>query len=77
MPDDPYTFEIDLPGVTLSHYDNHMVRRLSAMKGQFGDHQAFEQLLQQDDRVLYEVYELRRPEVAGELLHGLSVVHLL
>ena len=27
------------------------------------------------DPVSYQVYELRRPEVAGELLHGLSVVH--
>ena len=75
MPDEPYTFEIDLPGVTLSNYDNHIVRKLSAMKDQFDDSQAFEQMLEQEDRVLYEVFELRRPEVAGELLHGLSVVH--
>ena len=25
--------------------------------------------------VLYEVYEFKRPEVAGELLHGVSVIH--
>jgi glucose-6-phosphate isomerase len=25
--------------------------------------------------VLYEVYELQRPELAGELLHGISIVH--
>jgi glucose-6-phosphate isomerase len=25
--------------------------------------------------VLYEVYELERPEMAGELLHGISIVH--
>ena len=25
--------------------------------------------------MLYEVFELKRPEVAGELLHGVSVLH--
>jgi glucose-6-phosphate isomerase len=24
---------------------------------------------------LYEVYEIKRPEVAGEILHGISIVH--
>lgn len=75
MSSEPYTFEIELAGATLSQYDNHIVRNLSAMEGQFADTQAYEELLAREDLVLYHVYELRRPEVPGELFHGLSVVH--
>ncbi len=70
----PYTFDIPETGIPTS-YDNHIVRRLSAMKGQYRDTDAFNALLEQDDRILYEVYEFRRPEVSGELLHGISIIH--
>jgi glucose-6-phosphate isomerase len=45
------------------------------MKGQFADQHTFNAMLAQKDVLLYEVYELERPEVAGELLHGSSIVH--
>jgi glucose-6-phosphate isomerase len=45
------------------------------MQGQFSDKTAFEAMLQREDMVLYEVYEVKRPEIAGELPHGLSIVH--
>lgn len=72
----PYTFDI-LHGndILLSQYDNHIVRRLSAMKGQYLDQENYHSQLAQDDSILYEVYELRRPETEGELLHGISIVH--
>ncbi len=54
---------------------HHVVRRLSAMRGQYADSQAYEAMLAQEDVVLYEVYEIQRPEAAGELRHGLSIVH--
>lgn len=73
--DVPFTFEIDVAKATLDRYDNHIQRRLSAMAGQYQDQEAFEGLLAQEDILLYEVYETRRPERAGELLNGLSVVH--
>jgi glucose-6-phosphate isomerase len=67
----------DAPGdrTAPSRWDNHIRRRLSAMRGQFLDTAAFEQRLAEDDAVLYEVYEMRRPEAPGHLLHGISVVH--
>lgn len=74
MADQPYTFDVSIAEEILSHYDNHIVRNLSAMKGQFADAEAFDETLTQEDVVLYEVYELVRPELAGEMLHGLSVV---
>jgi glucose-6-phosphate isomerase len=56
-------------------YDNHLQRRLSALKGQYGDTAAYEELMAAGDPVVYEVYEMLRPEAAGELRSGLSVVH--
>jgi glucose-6-phosphate isomerase len=70
----PFTFSISVPDESLSEYDNHIVRRLSAMAGQYLDAQAFQTMLS-DDPVLYEVYEIQRPELAGELMNGLTIVH--
>ena len=71
----PFSLEVFLSGSELSSFDNHIQRRLSAMQGQFSDKTAFEAMLQREDMVLYEVYEVKRPEIAGELPHGLSIVH--
>lgn len=71
----PFTFDVSIVNAVLSEYDNHIERYLSAMKGQFADQQAFEALLAEEDKLLYEVYEIKRPEIAGELLNGLSIVH--
>jgi glucose-6-phosphate isomerase len=48
---------------------------LSDLRGRFLDEGAFEALVAREDPVVYEVHEVRRPEAAGELLSGLSVVH--
>lgn len=71
----PFTFDVSIADARLSEYDNHIERRLSSMRGQFLDQEAYNAMLEQEDSLLYEVYEIKRPEVSGELLHGLSVVH--
>ena len=58
-----------------THFDNHIQRRLSALRGQFLDQTAYQAMLERDDPVLYEVYEIQRPHEAGELLTGVSIVH--
>ena len=73
--DAPFTFGVNIPDATLDRYDNHITRTLSSMKGQYFDTEAFAAMLADDDRLLYEVYETRRPEIVGELLNGLSIVH--
>lgn len=75
MTDLPFTFDLLSPGGLPSHYDSHYERRLSSMKGQFNDPAAYADLAAQKDVVLYEVYELSRPLLAGELLSGVSVIH--
>lgn len=75
MSDLPFAYTVPLPIPIPSRQDNHIQRRLSALKGQFADAAAYERLLAEDDRVVYEVYEIQRPHVAGELLTGISIVH--
>jgi glucose-6-phosphate isomerase, archaeal len=75
MDNQPFTVDIAGSGLSLSRYDNHIRRTLTSMKGQFLDKQAYQCLLDQEDTLLYEVYEVKRPEVAGELLSGISIVH--
>jgi glucose-6-phosphate isomerase len=70
----PFTLSISISDGTLSEYDNHIVRHLSAMKGQFLDEQAYRAMLSQNP-VFYEAYEIKRCESAGELMHGISIVH--
>ncbi len=73
--DAPFTFRVNIADATLDPYDNHITRTLSSMKGQYFDTKTYEAMLAKDDQLLYEVYETKRPEIAGELLNGLSIVH--
>jgi len=73
--DRPFSADIVLPGGALTRYDNHYVRPLSAMRGYYADPEAYERLLARGDIALYEVYEVLRPEDAGELLHGTTILH--
>lgn len=75
MRDQPYTVDVSVKKKGLGEYDNHIVRRLSAMEGQFVDEEAYRRQLEQEDITLYEVYMLERPPVAGEMRHGMSIVH--
>ncbi len=75
MSDHPFAFDVPLPTGRPTHYDIHTTRTLSAMKGQYADQAAYAALLAQGDVVVYEVYEIKRPEVVGELLHGIAIVH--
>jgi glucose-6-phosphate isomerase len=45
------------------------------LRNQFADRDAYQAMLDSDDLLIYEVHENRRPEIAGELLSGLSIVH--
>jgi glucose-6-phosphate isomerase, archaeal len=71
----PFGLDVSLAESRLSEFDIHIVRRLSSMTGQYADRDSFAAMLEQDDEVVYEVYEIKRPEVEGEVSHGLSVVH--
>ncbi len=71
----PFTFTLPMPAVIPSRVDNHIERRLSALRGQFDDQAAYNEMLSTDDQLIYEVYEIQRPQVEGEILMGISIVH--
>lgn len=75
MTDTPFSFTIPLPDAVPTRFDHHIRRTLSSLKGQFLDTQAYERMLAEEDRLIYEVYDIQRPETAGELLSGISIVH--
>jgi len=75
MTDTPFTFTLPTPQVIPSRVDNHIERRLSALRGQFLDQESYAKMLSREDQLIYEVYEIKRPEVEGEILMGISIVH--
>ncbi|MGE5602005.1 MAG: glucose-6-phosphate isomerase family protein [Nitrososphaerales archaeon] len=75
MIDFPFTFTLPFPEIIPSRVDNHIQRRLSSMAGMFADQAAYERMLAQEDTLVYEVYEVKRPEATGELMCGISTVH--
>jgi glucose-6-phosphate isomerase len=75
MTDFPFVFTLPQPVGIPSHYDAYTRRTLSSLRGQYLDQQAYDAMLAKEDALVYEVYEIKRPEVAGELLMGVSVIH--
>jgi glucose-6-phosphate isomerase len=70
----PFGFDLMGPCAPPVAFDGHLERRLSMLRGQFSDEEAYARLLVSDP-LIYQVYEMRRPEVPGELAHGISIVH--
>lgn len=75
MQQTPFTFDLKMPPGIPEPYDNHIVRKLSAMQGMYLDTGAYAALLAQGDNVHYEVYEIVRPAAASEQPCGTSIVH--
>lgn len=71
----PFRFQLPQTGGVPSEYDKLTTRKLSSMKNMYQDSAAYDAVIAQNDPVLYEVYEIRRPEISGELLHGVTVLH--
>jgi glucose-6-phosphate isomerase, archaeal len=71
----PFAYKVDLINETISNPDTHITRKLSSMKGQYADAGSFEKMILIEDSLLYEVYEKLVPEIDGELLQGMSIVH--
>jgi len=50
-------------------------RFLSQMKGMFGDEAAYEATLKEEDRLVYEFYEMGAPEVESAIAMGTSITY--
>ena len=75
MADIPFVFTISSPQIAPTRFDTHVARTLGSLQGHFLDQDAYAEMLAKGDIPVYEVYELRRPEVPGELQLGMSIVH--
>jgi len=71
----PFTFRVDLINKTIPNPDTHIVRKLSSMKNQYLDEDSYDEMIKKEDTVLYEVYEKLVPEIEGELIQGLTIIH--
>lgn len=69
------SFLVDFDAETgLSKAAQPSQRRLSQMKGMFADTAAAEKILETEDPVLYEWFELGCPERAGDLAFGVTIL---
>ncbi len=71
----PFRFKLPLTGGIPSAYDRLLSRHLSSMQGMYQDEAAYAKLMQQGDPLLYDVYEIQRPENSGEVLHGVTMLY--
>ena len=71
----PFSYSVTPANVIPSHYDNHLCRQLSSLRGQFLDEKTYAAMLAKEDTLIYEVHEVKRPEVYGELMMGVSILH--
>jgi glucose-6-phosphate isomerase len=75
MIEHPFSFGIS-PSLTLfDTQDRKIQRKLSDLRGHFTDRAALEGLVRVGDPIAYEVLDVPRPERAGELISGLSILH--
>ena len=76
MSDKPFTFTlVGRGGIRLSRCDSHTEGCLTSMRRLFQDETAYEAMLAVEDKLLYDVFEIRHPEVVGELISRVSVVY--
>ena len=54
---------------------NIVVRHLSDMKGTYYDLEATQKIINEDDRVIYKVYNIDVPEEYGHLQHCTSIIY--
>ena len=71
----PFSTFLHVPEGLLYPHHNHLTRRLSALARLFDDQAAYETLCAAGDPMVYEVYEIKASEIAGQLQHGLTIVH--
>ncbi|MCM3118074.1 glucose-6-phosphate isomerase [Neobacillus sp. MER 74] len=70
----PFTMYFDLIS-GMSNEKSTTKRQLSNMRGMFSNSEALEAMIQKENSVMYEFFELELPEKDGDLLFGTSIVY--
>lgn len=71
----PIATQLNFDSKMIEPYDNKVVRRLSDMVGMYADKESAEKMLKIKDVLLYEVYEVKVPEEAGQLQYCISITY--
>lgn len=71
----PFTMYFDKSTGITEHLDKMTTRRLSDMRGMYLDEEALEQMVKQQDRVVYNFAELGMEETPENLLFGTSITY--
>jgi glucose-6-phosphate isomerase len=71
---EPFASFIDFNTGKLEQYDNIVTRRLSDMKGIFSDESAYQNILSNEDDIVYQVYEKNVPTEQGQLAHAVTII---
>ena len=71
----PFSFAIDWQSGKINTYHNLIQRRLSHMKGVFFDEAAWKAMLEIEDILIYEVYEIKVPDEDGHLMPCTSITY--
>jgi glucose-6-phosphate isomerase len=73
---DPFSIELDLEKGLMHGARNHLVRCASDMRGYYVDKAALEELIvERNDPVHYEVFEIPVPPAYGHLMYCISMLH--
>lgn len=70
----PLSFELTKDNIILNP-KNHIVRKISSMKGHYKDEKAFNELVSKGDLMHYEIFENSMPEEYGHLISGISKLY--
>lgn len=70
----PFTLYFNLEN-GISDTKKSTKRKLSNMKGMYNDEAAFQALVEKEDPLVYEFFELGAPEHAGDLAFGTSITY--
>ncbi|MDF2950761.1 MAG: glucose-6-phosphate isomerase [Anaerocolumna sp.] len=74
IPVNPFTIGFDLK-TGISQEAQSTKRPLSKMSGMYNDTDAFQEILEKEDPVVYEFYELKIPNTDKDLLFGTSITY--
>lgn len=70
------SFLVDFDKETgISEHAERTYRTLSQMKSMYQDQEAVKEILEKEDPVIYEFYELGCPEREGDLAFGTTIIH--
>jgi glucose-6-phosphate isomerase len=72
---EPFGIDIDVEAGIMHNPQNHVVRRASDLRGYYADEQALERLIEQEDPIMYEVFEIPVPHEYGHLMFCISQLH--